>query len=55
MKIILSTLAAAFVASALLVQPAAAACWTNGYMTQCSHWHHGGWHPWFHHHGWRRY
>jgi hypothetical protein len=51
-KIILSSLAAAFVAGALFVQPAAAACWSNGYATQCSHWHHWGhhhyghqWHP----------
>jgi len=46
-KIILSSLAAAFVASALLVQPAAAACWSNGFATQCSHphfWHHHFWH-----------
>ena len=47
-KIILSSLAGAFVAGALFVQPAAAACWSNGYVTRCSHWHH--WQPWWHHH-----
>lgn len=55
-KIILSTLAGAFVAGALFVQPAAAACWTNGYVTECSHhhwWHHR--HHWHHWHHWRPY
>lgn len=53
-KIILSTLAAGFVASALLVQPAAAACWSNGVVTECSHMHHW-WHHHFWHHHWRPY
>ena len=53
-RIILSTLAAGFVASALLVQPAAAACWSNGVVTECSHMHHW-WHPHYWHHDWRPY
>jgi hypothetical protein len=53
-RIILSTIAGAFVAGALFVQPAAAACWSNGFATECSHWHHWGHHRHYWHH-WRPY
>jgi hypothetical protein len=51
MKIILSTLAAAFVAGALLTSPAQAACFAGPYGVHCGHpYYHHYWHPW--HHGW---
>ncbi|HEX5320786.1 MAG TPA: hypothetical protein VFW46_16620 [Stellaceae bacterium] len=52
MKLILGTLAAAVVAGGLFVQPAQAACWSNGYYTQCSH--HGWWRHHHRHHYWHR-
>ncbi|MBV9862871.1 MAG: hypothetical protein JO267_12080 [Alphaproteobacteria bacterium] len=57
MKLLLSTVVALMLASAVLVQPAEARCWWNGYVMQCWHPHHYGWgwhrHSW--HGDWRRH
>ncbi|HZT88329.1 MAG TPA: hypothetical protein VFA12_10185 [Stellaceae bacterium] len=56
MKVILGAVLAAMVVGAGFAQPAEAACWSNGWRTECWHhphwwrWHHPYWHHW--HHGW---
>jgi hypothetical protein len=52
MKLILCTLAAFLVVGVLMIHPADAACWWNGYGWECwrpwhyAHW--GYWHPYYH-------
>src|SRR5262249_43165007 len=62
MKLILCTLAAFLVVGVLMIHPADAACWWNGWGWQCwyprphyTYWHHPhywGWHHW--RYGWEQ-